>query len=271
MSAAGGHRAAGAERGFALLVLLAVLGAGSVAILLAAQALVPTLADRTAIAQARLATAQDAVRTTYRRNGALPSDLDGLAAAAGLAVDGMWRVDPYGAAQDLDYAVTGGAVRIRSRGPDGRLGTADDLRIDVAEETPLRARQRARLRLLRAVLLRSPYRLAPTMTSADAAAMRAAMRDCAVARREWLTADAAARTALTTRMATAAATIANLATAHALPPLPPAVTGAGGLMNQLGMPDAKAVDGRGRPLAGEPSLGVVAVGADGTGGTDDDM
>lgn len=271
MNAANGPRTDGAEGGFALLVLLLVLGAGSVAIVLAAQALVPTLADRAATAEARLAIAQDAVRTAYRRSGAFPPDLAALAAAAGLAVDGAWRVDPYGAAQDLDYAVTGSAVRLRSRGPDGRLGTADDLRSDVAEETPLRDRQRARLRLIRAVLLRSPYRLAATMTAADVAAMRAAMRDHALARREWLTADAAARAALTARMASAAAAIANLATAHALPPLPPAVTGAGGLMNQLGLPDARAVDGRGRPLAGEPSLGVVAVGSDGIGGSDDDM
>lgn len=238
MNAANGPRTDGAEGGFALLVLLLVLGAGSVAIVLAAQALVPTLADRAATAEARLAIAQDAVRTAYRRSGAFPPDLAALAAAAGLAVDGAWRVDPYGAAQDLDYAVTGSAVR---------------------------------LRLIRAVLLRSPYRLAATMTAADVAAMRAAMRDHALARREWLTADAAARAALTARMASAAAAIANLATAHALPPLPPAVTGAGGLMNQLGLPDARAVDGRGRPLAGEPSLGVVAVGSDGIGGSDDDM
>jgi hypothetical protein len=53
--------------------------------------------------------------------------------------------------------------------------------------------------------------------------------------------------------------------------LPVALTGAGGLMDRLAMEDARAVDGAGAPLLLDPVVGFVAAGADGTGGTDDDM
>jgi len=49
------------------------------------------------------------------------------------------------------------------------------------------------------------------------------------------------------------------------------VTGAGGLMEFLGMPDSRAVDGKGQAFALHPVLGVVAIGFDGIEGTDDDM
>ncbi len=109
------------------------------------------------------------------------------------------------------------------------------------------------------------------MSAAEEASMVAAMRDYAIARRQWLTADATTRVTLTTQMNTAAATVSALASSHACTPLPPAVTGAGGLMEGLGMPDGKAVDGIGANLISNATVGVLARGADATGGTDDDM
>ena len=99
----------------------------------------------------------------------------------------------------------------------------------------------------------------------------ARVRDYAIARRQWLTADAATRATLTTRMSTAAATVSAIAGAHGCAPLPLAVTGAGGLMEGLGMPDGKAVDGLGAALLLDATVGVLARGSDATGGTDDDM
>ncbi|MBM4063470.1 MAG: hypothetical protein FJ265_20575 [Planctomycetes bacterium] len=269
----GTRRNAAAPRaeGFALLVLLALVGAGSLGVLLAVQAFLPPLADAAARAQHNVATAADAAQQAFVRAGAFPADLDALAAASGLPPGGGWRNDPYGAAQDLDYGFAGADLRVRSRGPDRTFGTADDVALLAVTEDLVRVRQRARLRLLRAVLLRSPYCSSPLMSAGDRASMRTALRDCAIAKRRWRTADAAERAASTAATTAAAATVAGLRAAYGLAILPAAVTGAGGLMEQLGMPDARATDGLGRPLLGDPVLGVLAAGSDRTGGTDDDM
>ena len=259
------------ESGFALLVMLGIIGAGSVGLLLAVQAIVPGLADRDELARANLDLAADAAQVAYRRDGAFPADLDGLAAAGGLDAAGLWRRDPYGAGEELDYGIAGSGLRVRSRGVDGQLGSSDDLEREVATETQLRVRQRLRLRMLRAVLLRSPYRHAVSMSASEEVQMRDAMRGYARARRHFLTADPAARVTLTNDMATARSTIDGLVALHAMPALPSAVTGVGGLMGQLAMPDARAVDGRGAALVIDDVLGWVAIGSDGTGGTDDDM
>lgn len=259
------------QAGFALLVLLGLIGVGSLSVLLALQGFRPPFAEQPAVTDARLATVQTAARVGFRRTGAFPADLDAIAAAASLPQAGSWRVDPYSAARELDYAITPTGVRIRSRGPDRLLASADDIRIDVATETQLRTRQRGRLRLLRAQLLRSPYRFAPGMTAGDATSMRTAMREAAVATRQWFSATASERAALSATLAAAAATVAGLRAAHGLPSLPPALVGAGGLMQALGTPDARAVDGQGAAMRVDALLGVACVGADGTGGTDDDM
>jgi hypothetical protein len=101
--------------------------------------------------------------------------------------------------------------------------------------------------------------------------MGTAMRTLAIAQRQWLTADAATRATLTTQNNAALATITALCTTYGLPALPASLTGAGGLMQMLGTSDARAVDGAGVALRTDPNLGVAARGADGTGGTDDDM
>lgn len=259
------------EAGFALLVLLAIVAAGSMTILLAVRAFVPPLAGQAARVDASIAEIERAAREAFERNGSFPADLTSLAAVAGLEAGGAWRIDPLGFAQDYDYRIRSGDLQISSRGADHRLGTADDVVCTIDGEMPLRLRQRARLRLLRALLTVSPYRAAASMSSADRTAMRAAMREQAICRRQWYGTPVAGRAALTARMTTASTTVATLAAAHGCPSLPVAIVGAGGLMQQIGASDSSAVDGLGRPLAGDAVLGVIARGSDGTGGTDDDM
>ena len=259
------------QAGFALIVLLSVVGIGSVGVLLAVQSLVPTLRDRQASANEHLMISARAAADAYRRYGSFPADLDAMAAEGGVTDAGHWQRDPLGAGQELDYQVLASGVRIRSRGVDGQLGTADDLERTVHTDTQLRLRQRLRLRMLRAVLLRSPYRLDGLMTPAEHLLVREATRDYAAAQRQLLTATATERTLLTTVMSAAAATIDALALSYGLPAIPSSLTGAGGLMSQLGMSDSRAFDGRGAALQRDPVLGWIAVGADGTGGTDDDM
>ena len=249
------------QRGFALLVLLGVIGAATLAIVLAVQKFLPPLGARVTTQTTNLTTVQQAAAAVHRRTGTFPANLDALATASGLAPQGAWRRDPFGVAQDLDYR----------RRLDRRLNTADDAVATVPAERSLRLRQRARLRLLRALLLRSPYRLQPTMSAAEQTAMRAALRDAAVVQRSWLTADAAARAALTVRRNDAAAVIAALTSLHSCPALPVALTGAAGLATRIGSTDTKMFDGSGRRFVADPVLGMLATGTDRRRGTDDDM
>lgn len=265
------HAAKNDQAGFALLVLLGIVGVGTMGIVLAVQSFLPPLSDAVGRATANLDTVATAAREAFVRDGAFPGDLDALATASGLRDDGPWRGDPFGHGQDLDYVVTASGLRVRSRGDDRVLGNADDLVVDVPAETGVRVRQRARLRLVRALLVQSAFRAAGSMSAAESTQMRTAMRDYAIARRQWCTATSSERLALTTTMATAAATITALQTVHGLTALPAGVTGAGGLFETLGLDDARAVDGKGQAFLADAVLGVVAVGNDGIGGTDDDM
>jgi hypothetical protein len=259
------------QRGIALLVLLGVIAAASMAIVLAAQRFVPPWSIRATTAVDNLVIVQGAASRARRTAGTFPANLNALATSAALPVAGSWRRDPFGVAQDLDYRATTAALTVRSRGLDRRLNTADDVVATVPSERIVRLRQRARLRLLRALLLRSPYRLQPSMSAAEQAEMRAATHDHARALRGWLTADATGRAAATARMNAASATIAALVAAHSCPPLPVALTGAAGLMSRIGAADGMAVDGRGRALVTDPVLGMRSRGNDGRRNTDDDM
>lgn len=262
--------AASRESGFALLVMFGIIASASLGIVLAVQALAP-LADNSRRVDRGLVFVEQAARDGFRQRGAFPPTLGGLAAASNGVTLARWRIDPWGSAQELDYGTVGTSLRVRSRGVDGALGTGDDLQATVPVEGLVRVRQRARLRLIRAALARSPYRWSASMSPTDEADMLAALRDYATAKRQWLTADAATRSVLSSQMTAAANTVSTLAAAHSCTPLPPAVTGAGGLMEGLGMPDGKAVDGLGATLISDSTVGVLARGADATGGTDDDM
>jgi len=253
------------EQGFLLILMLGVVAIGGIGILFAVQSFAPPLSDVVIRAEQNLAVVGSATRTAFRGNGAFPNQLNGLASVTSGLTSTPWRADPWGAAQDLDYAVLATGVRVRSRGVDRTLATADDTQVDVAAETLVRVRQRCKLRLIRAVVTRSQYRYAATMSAAEVASLRSSMRNYATARRQWLTASAATRVTLTTTMNTAADTLTALATAHACPAMPASVTGVGGLMQQLAMPDGKAVDGIAATLLGDASVGVLARGYDATG------
>ncbi len=259
------------ERGFALLAVLSIVAAGSLVLLAAVERLVPPLAGRARLVETRLAVCQDALDFAYRRDGAFPADLTALAATAGLAVDGVWRLDPSGSAVDFSYTNGGAQAQLRSRGLDRLLGTVDDVVETMPSERPLRTRQRGRLRLLRALLLVSPFRTSGSMTVGDRAAMRTAMRDQAIAMRRWLGGDAAARAALSTTLTATATTISDLSLANACAVMPSALTGAGGLLTAIGSTDTAGYDGRGLLFYLHPTLGIAAAGNDTTQGTDDDM
>lgn len=259
------------QRGFALLVLLSVIGSAAMAIVLAATAMLPVLSLRAGQTATNVETALLAARLGFLRNGAFPTTLTNAATAAGLDSLGTWRRDPYYAAVDLGYGMSGSSLRVRGRGPDLALGTADDVTYLLPTERHVRLRQRTRLRLLRAVLMASPFRTAPTMTTVERTAMRDAMRDYAIAQREWLGADPLTLAALASRMGTDTTMISTLVATHACTPLPATLTGAGGLASVLGMADTLFVDGLGQPLIAHASLGVVAQGSDLLGGTNDDM
>jgi type II secretory pathway pseudopilin PulG len=261
----------GDQRGFALLVLLAVVGIGSAGVLLAVQGLARFVDDRRPRAEANVAFVAAGAHAAFVATGAFPASLDALAGSRGWQTAGAWRTDPYGAGADVEYRSQTGGRRVRSRGFDGRLGTADDVRVDLAAEEPLRLRQRGTLRLLRARLLASPFRSAATMSTTDRQDLRQRTRDYANARRAFLTAGAAERAVLQATMDAARTAIETLCTAHGCPPLPTRMTGASGLPRRLGLPDSRAVDGLGRRLLPDPAVGFVAAGNDRTGGTDDDM
>lgn len=259
------------QRGFALLVLLGIIGTASMAIVLAVAAMLPPLAERGQRTTGNLETAVRAAMLGYRRNGAFPADLTAAATAGGLDATGTWRSDPHGTLQDTGYGMAGTNLRIRSRGLDRAFGTADDITYLLSTEQQLRLRQRGRLRLLRALVTVSPYRLAGSMSPAERDSMRGAMRSFAVAQRLWLSADAATLPVLAASMAADSATVTNLTVLHSCPPLPVSVTGAGGLATNIGTIDSQLVDGAGRALIANNTLGVAATGNDLIGSTNDDM
>lgn len=254
-----------------MLAVLFLVGFGSLGVLIAAQAFLPATADVPERTERSLAVASDAARAAFRRNGAFPTNLDNLATAAGIDRRGAWRIDPWYSPNDVDYRRPSTGATVRSRGRDGRLATADDVQVAVFAEDLLRARQRGRLRILRAILLTSPYYHAATMSPADVAAMRAAMHAQTIARRAWLTANTTTRTVLQGTLTSSAATIASLRSTHGLPAIPTRVVGANGLMQRLGLPDSRATDGQNRTLLRDPTIGLIAAGYDRRRGTDDDM
>ncbi|MBL9075974.1 MAG: hypothetical protein JNL08_00640 [Planctomycetes bacterium] len=259
-------RAGRRDHGFALLVLLGIVGIGSVGILLAVQAIANVGADRVLRTERNLHTAAAAVRASFVANGAFAGSLTAAATAGGLDPTASWRRDPWFDA-DLQYRNVATGRRLRSRGPDLRLNTADDVDVVVAAEPIVRSRQRGRLRLIRAVLARSPYAFSASMSPTDAAAMLDALRDHAIALRRWRTADTAARVALQATLDASTATVTALRAAYGLPALP----GVTALLVALGIPDTRAYDGNGRRWLTDPVLGVRARGYDRQGGTDDDM
>jgi len=263
------------QRGFALLALLGSLGALTLMVVLAAGSMQPASNADGVSLEARLAALQAASLAQFRQTGQVPVALPDPTwidpAVDGLAV----RRDPYGAGADLQVQSVPQGMLIRSCGPDRQFGTVDDVSSLVSLEVGQRQRQRARLRLLRAV---AAVRLQAAVDQAALAALvpppeprvAQAMRELAKLRREDWSGSLAERIVRTARVAELdTVLLAHQAYAGWLQPL--AVTGAGGLMQRLGLADAIAVDGLGRPLRLHATLGVVAIGNDGIVGTSDDM
>jgi hypothetical protein len=260
------------HEGFVLLVLLGVIGIGGVAVVFAVQKLAPASSGFAVRVQTDLATIAGAARDAFARNRAFPANLSALATTAGLPGFGTWRTDPWGAGLDYDYRVLASGVRVRSRGTDGRLNTADDVVLDATAEPALRAVQNARLRLLRAVHFAALQRAIDAVTGTPPSTrteLRAAARTLATSRRRWWFADATERSALTAAMAGADATI-TAAQAYAGWTVPTALTGSGGMCQRLGLPDSRAVDPRGRTLLLQRRIGFAARGYDGTANNNDD-
>lgn len=257
------------ETGLALLALLMVVGVGALAIVLAAQQFVPPLADRAERTESGVARMAGAVATGFVASGVYPGSLDAVAVQTGWSRQGAWRRDPWGSGQEWVLGSGALGLQVQSRGVDGVLGTADDVVFAVPREPLVRLRQRGILRLIRAGYVRF-LQDAIVMGGAAPTGLAAAVGSYARARRQWFAADAAERAQLTATMAAAAASV-TACQEFAGWTQPSAVTGSGGLLARLGMPDTLAIDGLGQPLRLDPILGVVAVGGDGIWGTDDDM
>ena len=96
--------------------------------------------------------------------------------------------------------------------------------------------------------------------------------------REWSRAQSAMRYATQAELASlvgardaAAQTIQRLWAHYQLPDLPSSTVGSGGLLDQVGLSDSFARDAFGATLVIEPNVGFKSVGADWTGGTNDDL
>lgn len=269
MSPAARSRQAGA----AYLLLLVLMAAFTGLFAVALDHLVPAAAAHRAAAEGRVADLRLRAAADYARNGAFAANLTTLATRSNSPTTGTWRLDPYGSAADLRWQVTGRprVLRVDSRGRDGRLGTADDVTFQLSEQSLGRARSRDHLRILRArIVAWQATGGSAAMSPAEVAALRAASRSYARARRDYAAADSGGRAALTAQMASDLAVIRALRTTYGIA-FPTRVTGASGLMRAVGLADATAIDGWGRVLLWNEAIGVVSRGGDNRGGTDDDF
>ena len=136
------------ESGFALLVLMGLIGVGSVGMLIAVKNMMPDRRERAKDAYESLELTAKAARYAYRRGGTFADSLDNLASQTGLPVDGRWSRDAHDLGQPIRYRVVDQVLQVGSRGPDKEWGTADDVKLSVAMETQRRVKQRLRLRVL---------------------------------------------------------------------------------------------------------------------------
>ncbi|MHC5063308.1 MAG: hypothetical protein ACYTG5_04975 [Planctomycetota bacterium] len=262
------------QDGFAMLALIiAVAAAGAAGLAIFGNKFSrPVEVEHLASVADRLSLTREAAQQVYQQSGSFPANLGALAIAIGLDSAGEWRLDPFGGGSDLDYQVSGVPANlvIRSRGPDGALGTGDDRSIQLSEQIPGRARTRGHLRLLRARFFNSSLMDDPGMAPVERMALRTHMSNYAIAQRQLLFAAPSDKPALIAARDLAAAQIQAIRSSHGLPPIPSSSTGPGGLCEALGIPDALGTDGFGSLLlTGE--VGFISAGGDRTGGTDDDL
>ncbi len=262
------------QDGFAMLALIIAVGAASAAglAIFGNKLRRPVQVEHLATAEARLEASIDSALQAYQQSGNFPVDLSSLAIAVGLDPAAEWRLDPFGGGTDLDYQLSGipGSLVIRSRGPDGSLGSSDDLQVQLSEQFPGRARSRNHLRLLRVRFYNSPLMDDPGMAPVERQALRMHMRSYAIAQRQLLFAAAADKPALIANRDSAASQIQAIRSSHGLPAIPATATGPGGLCEALGISDSLGIDGFGSLLI-TGDVGFLSVGGDRSGGTDDDL
>ncbi|MCA8943007.1 MAG: hypothetical protein KDB80_10645, partial [Planctomycetes bacterium] len=267
-----GDRTVTQDRGFALLALLIAIASASSLLLAALPLLDP--AERCAGHEtwSRLTRIRARAASAVRASASIPKTLDSLASIQPIGDTHSWRRDPYGA-EDFAYTVTGTpeTLTLSSAGPDRRRNTADDLMIALDAAVEQRARTRSRIRIIRAAFLRSAFMHDPGMSGADAAAMRTHVRDYATAQRSLAHSSGDAHDSLIVKRDTARSAILDMRATYMLPSPPSAISGPGGLLSALSLPDSLDADGFGNPLVANDAVGCVSTGADAIGGTDDDL
>lgn len=260
------------ERGFVLPLFATVVTAVATLVLVELAAAVPPpehgKADTTEL---RVGELRRAALESFRRDAQLPRTLAQLTGTASVASDVGQPGDPYGPAQDLDWRILGTrSARLGSAGPDGRLGTSDDVVITIDARNVAIARTRLRLRTLRELFLGSIYVNTKTATPAQKTSLRKALERAASLRREAALSEGATRRARAKAATKEEANVAQLLRAMGGPPLPGAVDGPGGLLESMGLPDTLRLDAFGRVLVVTPA-GIGSRGADAREGTDDDL
>lgn len=259
--------------GFALLALLIAITAASGVFVAGLPFLIRPQTDFAATAQARLERIRAAAQTALIENGSIPANLNALANATTVPADDRWRTDPFNFA-DFQYEVSGdpATLTVASVGLDRSAGTADDLSIELASEPDARTRTRNRLRTIRSKFNRSNYMYDAAMSPADRSSMLAnALTYSTTQRAIDFAANTGDRANLIAQRDAARNAILNLRTTYSLPPPPNTVSGPGGLLSALGLPDSLDADGHGTPLIANDAVGCTSAGADRTGGTNDDL
>lgn len=258
------------QRGFALVVLLIVVAAAGAAVAgYVASRARPELPGKLRAATDAVRMVTDAVEEAYLRGGAFPADLGAALGTASRAY-GLAGADPY-TSRPLDYQIIGSQpahVRVRSVGPDRVLGTADDIVREVNEQVVGRARTVARLRILRAVYFKSPLCAGTVASPTARTTLLTSMRAYTLAQKQLLYLNDAPHVTVRNQAATTLTNDLSQILAVALLPVP--VTGPGGLLEQLGLPDWLGIDGFGNTFYAS-AVGVSCAGGDRTVGTDDDF
>jgi hypothetical protein len=259
--------------GFALVVLLImVAAAGAAAAGYIASRARPEHPGKIRAATAAVTLVADAAEESYMRSGAFPATLAAALQVAGRTL-ARAGVDPF-TSSSLDYRMVGlnpCRVVVRSTGPDRQLGTGDDIQKTVNEQVVGRARTYPRLRILRALYFRSPL-YASGLSAAAKTSLLGARRTYTRAQRELLYHNDAAHRAL---LSTAKADLTNLVDSVVAlllgGPTISSITGPGGLLEQLGLPDSLGTDGFGNTLFYASTVGFMCAGGDRLAGNDDDF
>lgn len=243
---------------------------GSLAAIAVVSAQMTMRIDKQAEAERRVAALAEAGNELYLRTGSFPNNLLELVTLSQSSEWELLAADPYGSLENIDVSVVGDQLLVSSRGPDGQLGTLDDVVTGVHARTAGRARTRNRLRILRAVFSTSGYYDSAMVTPADRATLLQAMTDYTTKCRLLDYVSPLDQAQALIEIGAARVTIESITQAAGLPAVPASATGPGGLLESLGLPDSLGTDGYGHTWVTDV-VGINSPGRDGTGGTIDDF